>query len=49
MADGQRFDLRCQSHPVSCFEAFVKTFKRDYIRINPLPDALTALSRILQL
>ena len=30
-------------------KAFVKTFKRDYIRINPLPDALTALSRILQL
>jgi transposase InsO family protein len=25
-------------------EAFVKT-KRDYIRINPLPDARTALSR----
>ena len=24
-------------------EAFVKTFKRDYIRINPLPDARTAL------
>jgi putative transposase len=22
-------------------EAFVKTFKRDYIRINPLPDART--------
>jgi hypothetical protein len=20
-------------------EAFVKTFKRDYVRINPLPDA----------
>ena len=27
-------------------EAFVKTFKRDYVRINPLPDARTALSRI---
>jgi putative transposase len=27
-------------------EAFVKTFKRDYIRINPLPDARTVLSRI---
>jgi putative transposase len=27
-------------------EAFVKTFKRDYIRINPLPDARTALARI---
>jgi len=27
-------------------EAFVKTFKRDYVRVNPLPDARTALSRI---
>jgi hypothetical protein len=27
-------------------EAFVKTFKRDYVRINPLPDARTALSQI---
>jgi putative transposase len=27
-------------------EAFVKTFKRDYIRINTLPDARTALARI---
>ena len=27
-------------------ESFVKTFKRDYVRINPLPDARTALSRI---
>ena len=27
-------------------EAFVKTFKRDYVRINPLPDARTALARI---
>ncbi len=27
-------------------EAFVKTFKRDYVRINPLPDALTALRQI---
>jgi transposase InsO family protein len=27
-------------------EAIVKTFKRDYIRINPLPDARAALSRI---
>jgi putative transposase len=27
-------------------EAFVKTFRRDYMRINPLPDARTALSRI---
>ena len=27
-------------------EAFVKTFKRDYLRVNPMPDAKTALSRI---
>lgn len=27
-------------------ESFVKTFKRDYVRINPLPDAVTALSKI---
>ena len=25
-------------------EAFVKTFKRDYVRINPIPDAQTALT-----
>ncbi len=27
-------------------EAFVKTFKRDYVRVHPLPDAETALSLI---
>jgi transposase InsO family protein len=27
-------------------EAFVKTFKRDYVRINPLPDAATVLRQI---
>ncbi len=27
-------------------EAFVKTFKRDYIRVNPIPDAATALAQI---
>jgi putative transposase len=27
-------------------EAFVKTFKRDYVRVNPLPDATTALRQI---
>ena len=27
-------------------EAFVKTFKRDYLRVHPLPDALTALRQI---
>lgn len=27
-------------------EAFVETFKRDYVRVNPLPDANTALRQI---
>ena len=27
-------------------EAFVKTFKRDYVRVNPLPDAETVLPLI---
>lgn len=27
-------------------EAFVKTFKRDYVRVNPLPDAHAALRQI---
>ena len=27
-------------------EAFVKTPKRDYFRVNPLPDAATALAQI---
>lgn len=29
-------------------EAFVKTFKRDYVRINPIPDARTALERWIE-
>ncbi len=27
-------------------EAFVKTFKRDYVRVNPLPNAQVALRQI---
>ncbi|WP_352849648.1 hypothetical protein [Mesorhizobium sp. M0199] len=27
-------------------EAFVKTFKRDYLRISPLPDAPSVLRQI---
>jgi len=27
-------------------EPFVKTFKRDYVRVNPLPDAQTVLRQI---
>jgi transposase InsO family protein len=33
-----------QSNGIS--ESFVKTFKRDYARVNPLPDADTALRQI---
>lgn len=47
-----------QLNLVSCFtpvkspesngmaEAFVKTFKRDYVRVNPLPDARTVLQSL---
>jgi hypothetical protein len=27
-------------------EAFVKTFKRDYVRVNSIPDAAAALALI---
>jgi transposase InsO family protein len=27
-------------------EAFVKTFKRDYVRVNPTPDASSVLKQI---
>lgn len=27
-------------------EAFVRTFKRDYVRVNPIPDARSALDQI---
>lgn len=27
-------------------EAFVKTFKRDYVHVNPIPDECTTLLRI---
>jgi putative transposase len=33
-----------ESHDMA--EAFVKTFKRDYVRVNPIPDAATALKLI---
>ncbi|MBB4263889.1 hypothetical protein [Bradyrhizobium sp. CIR3A] len=32
----------------SMAEAFVKTLKPDYVRVNPMPDASTALQRIDQ-
>ncbi len=48
-------DFATALNPVPCFipvhspesnglaEAFVKTFKRDYVRVNPLPDGATVL------
>lgn len=27
-------------------EAFVRTFKRDYVRINPTPDARTVIEQL---
>src|SRR4051794_13658323 len=36
--------FRAQSRTASR-RGFVKTFKRDYVRIHPLPDALTALQQ----
>lgn len=27
-------------------EAFVKTFKRDYVSVNPLPDAMTVIAQL---
>lgn len=33
-----------QSNGIS--EAFIKKLKRDYVRVNPLPDANTALDQI---
>ncbi|WP_407811192.1 integrase core domain-containing protein, partial [Staphylococcus aureus] len=27
-------------------EAFVKTFKRDYVSVNPLPDAITVIAQL---
>ncbi|ESQ73787.1 integrase core domain-containing protein, partial [Asticcacaulis benevestitus] len=27
-------------------EAFVKTFKRDYVKVNPLPDAQTVIDNL---
>lgn len=34
---------RPESNGIS--EGFVNTFKRDYVRLNPLPDAVTALEK----
>ena len=37
---------RASAQSNGMFEAFVKTLKRDYIRISPIPDADTALRKI---
>ena len=54
----QTIDLAAALNLVPCFtpvrspesngvcEAFVKTFKRDYVRVNPRPDATTVLQQI---
>jgi putative transposase len=36
----------CSPESNGLSEAFVKTFKRDYVRVNPLPDAQTALRQV---
>jgi transposase InsO family protein len=57
-AAAKTIELATALGPVPCFtlvespesngiaEAFVKTFKRDYVRVNPIPDAATALAAI---
>lgn len=48
----QQLGLKSRFTPVKCpqsngmSEAFVKTLKRDYVRVNPLPDAESVLSLI---
>ncbi len=55
---GETVDFATALNLVACFtpvrspesngvcEAFVKTFKRDYVRVNPRPDALSVLRQI---
>ena len=55
---GETVDFATALNLVACFtpvrspesngvcEAFVKTFKRDYVRVNPRPDALSALQQL---
>jgi transposase InsO family protein len=54
----ETLEIACALNLLPCFtpiespesngmaEAFVKTFKRDYVRVNPIPDAAAALARI---
>ena len=43
---GPMLRSRCKPESNGIAEAFVKTFKRDYARINPLPDAETVLRQL---
>ncbi|WP_188974037.1 DDE-type integrase/transposase/recombinase, partial [Neoroseomonas lacus] len=55
---GETIDFAVALNLVACFtpvrspesngvcEAFVKTFKRDYARVNPRPDAISVLQRL---
>lgn len=57
-AAGKTLDIATALNLVPCFtpiespesngvaEAFVKTFKRDYVRVNPIPNAATAIAAI---
>jgi putative transposase len=37
---------RCAAQSSGVSEAFVKTLKRDYARVQPRPDALTVLEKL---
>jgi putative transposase len=55
---GETIDFATALNLIPCFtpvrspesnggcEAFVKTFKRDYVRVNPRPDAMSVLQRL---
>jgi transposase InsO family protein len=57
---GETTDFAVALNLVACFtpirspesngvcEAFVKTFKRDYVRVNPRPDAISVLHRLAE-
>jgi hypothetical protein len=57
---GETIDFAVALNLVACFtpvrspesngvcEAFVKTFKRDYARVNPRPDAISVLQRLAE-
>ncbi|MBR0674350.1 integrase core domain-containing protein, partial [Neoroseomonas soli] len=57
---GETVDFATALNLIACFtpvrspesngvcEAFVKTFKRDYARVNPRPDAISVLQRLTE-